>query len=50
MSHGVVPRKSILVGILRIAYGRADGVGCFGSTPQAFLSSLAPLVAFPLVG
>jgi hypothetical protein len=50
MSHGVVPRKSILGGILRIAYGRADGVGCFGSTPQAFLSSLAPLVAFPLVG
>jgi hypothetical protein len=50
MSHGVVPRKSVLVGILRIAHGRADGVGCFGSTPQAFLSSLAPLLAFPLVG
>jgi hypothetical protein len=50
MSHGAVPRKSILVGILRIARGRADGVGCFGSNAQAFLSSLAPLIAFPLVG
>jgi hypothetical protein len=36
--------------MLRIARGRADGIGCFGSSPQAFLSSLAPLVAFPLVG
>jgi hypothetical protein len=50
MSHGVVPRRSVLVGILRVARGRADGVGCFGSSPQAFLSSLAPLIAFPLVG
>jgi hypothetical protein len=50
MSHGVARRNGILVGILRIARGRADGIGCFGSTPQAFLSSLAPLVAFPLVG
>jgi hypothetical protein len=50
MSHGAVPRKNILVGILRIARGRADGIECFGSGPQAFLSSLAPLVAFPLVG
>ena len=38
------------MGILRIARGRADGIGCFGSGPQAFLSSLAPLIAFPLVG
>jgi hypothetical protein len=50
MSRDVVPRKSILVGILRIARGRADGIGCFGSSAQAFLSSLAPLIAFPLVG
>jgi hypothetical protein len=50
MSHGVVPRKSILMGILRVARGRADGVGYFSGSPQAFLSSLAPLVAFPLVG
>jgi hypothetical protein len=50
MSGGVVPRKSILVGMLRIARGRADGIECFGSSSQAFLSSLAPLLAFPLVG
>ncbi|HEY0185586.1 MAG TPA: hypothetical protein VGC09_22520 [Rhodopila sp.] len=50
MSQGAVPRKSILLGILRVARGRADGVACFGSSPQAFLSSLAPLIAFPLVG
>lgn len=50
MSRGAVPRKSVLVGILRIARGRCDGIGCFGSSAQAFLSSLAPLIAFPLVG
>jgi hypothetical protein len=42
--------KSILLGILRIACGRADGIACFGSNVHAFLSSLAPLIAFPLVG
>jgi hypothetical protein len=50
MSHGVVTRKSILVGIWRIARGRADGIACFAATPQGFLTSLAPLIAFPLVG
>jgi hypothetical protein len=50
MSQGSVPRKSIIVGIMRIARGRADGIGYFDSSPQAFLSSLAPLIAFPLVG
>jgi hypothetical protein len=50
MSHGVATRKNILIGILRIARGRADGVACFGSTVHGFLSSLAPLLAFPLVG
>jgi hypothetical protein len=50
MSGGVVPRPSILVGILRVARGRADGIAYFGTSPQAFLSSLAPLLAFPLVG
>jgi hypothetical protein len=50
MSGGAVRRKSVLVGILRIARGRVDGVECFGSSPQAFLASLAPLIAFPLVG
>jgi hypothetical protein len=50
MSHGVVRRNSILVGIVRVARGRVDGIGCFGSSAQGFLSSLAPLIAFPLVG
>ena len=50
MTSGAAPRKSVLLGVLRIARGRADGVGCFGSGAQAFLSSLAPLIAFPLVG
>src|SRR3984885_13057948 len=50
MSRGVVTRKSILVGILRIARGRADGIDYFTSSVQGFLSSLAPLIAFPLVG
>jgi hypothetical protein len=50
MSSGVVQRHSVLIGILRIARGRADGIECFGSSSQAFLSSLAPLIAFPLVG
>jgi len=50
MSQGIAPRQNVLVGIWRIARGRADGVACFGASPQAFLSSLAPLLAFPLVG
>jgi hypothetical protein len=50
MSREAVPRKGIFLGILRIARGRADGIECFGGTVQAYLSSLAPLLAFPLVG
>ena len=50
MSRGVATRRSIIVGIVRIACGRADGIGCFASSAQGFLSSLAPLIAFPLVG
>ena len=34
----------------RVARGRPDGIAQFGATPQAFLASLAPLIAFPLVG
>ena len=44
------PVGSIVLGIGRIARGRADGITQFSGTPQAFLSSLAPLVAFALVG
>ncbi len=42
--------RSVIVGILRVARGRADGIGCFGGSAQSFLASLAPLIAFPLVG
>ena len=43
--------RSILVGILRICPAVGPTASrCFGSSAQAFLSSLAPLVAFPLVG
>ena len=39
-----------LLGMLRLARGRVDGLEQFGDTPQAFLASLAPLLAFPIVG
>lgn len=50
MSEQVAPPNSVLVGILRIARGRADGVACFGATPRAFLVSLLPLLAFAIAG
>jgi hypothetical protein len=50
MSETPRARKSVMLGIFRTARGRADGIGCFGSTSQSFLASLAPLIAFPLVG
>jgi hypothetical protein len=40
----------IMRGIARVARGRADGMAQFGGTREAFLASLAPLIAFPLVG
>jgi hypothetical protein len=42
--------RNILLGIFRVATGRADGLAQFGDTSEAFVGSLAPLVAFPLVG
>ena len=42
-------RTSVWLGIARLARFRADGIDQFGHTPQAFLNSLAPLLAFPLV-
>ncbi len=42
--------KNILLGVIRVATGRADGLAQFGDTKEAFLASLAPLLAFPLVG
>ncbi len=39
-----------LRGAMRLALGRQDGIALFEDTPAAFLGSLAPLIAFPLVG
>ncbi len=41
---------NVLLGVLRLARGRVSGFAAFGDSPQAFLASLAPLIAFPLVG
>jgi hypothetical protein len=44
------PRPNVLRGIARVARGRPDGLNQFSGTVQGFLVSLAPLLAFPLVG
>lgn len=41
---------SVFSGIWRLATFRADGFAHFTGSRQAFLNSLAPLLAFPLVG
>jgi hypothetical protein len=41
---------NVLRAIARVARGRVDGIDLFAGTEQGFLASLAPLVAFPLVG
>ncbi len=46
MTEGLNP----LIGVARVALGRADGFARFGSTVPSFLNSLAPLIAFPLAG
>ncbi|MCB8880268.1 hypothetical protein ACELLULO517_08495 [Acidisoma cellulosilytica] len=43
-------RANILRGIFLICRGKAGGLTEIGSGPEAFLSSLAPMIAFPLVG
>lgn len=43
-------RMSPLIGAAQLAVGRAVGIARFGDTVHAFMASLAPLVAFPLVG
>ncbi|MGE4482212.1 hypothetical protein [Acidocella sp.] len=40
----------ILQGLFRLGRGDAKGIGEFSGTPEAFSASLAPLIAFPLVG
>jgi hypothetical protein len=49
-ARGAGGAPNILLGVVRLATGRADGLAHFGNTTQAFLTSLAPLIAFPLVG
>ncbi len=44
------PRRSVFRGIIRLARFRPEGFGEFVATRQGFLNSLAPLIAFPLVG
>ncbi|MGH7066548.1 MAG: hypothetical protein ACREEU_02065 [Acetobacteraceae bacterium] len=41
---------AILTGLTLLARGRPEGLVHFGNSAQHFLASLAPLVAFPLVG
>ena len=43
-------RQNILRGVVLLCRGRAAGLAEMGTGPEAFLSSLAPLIAFPLVG
>ncbi len=43
-------RLGPLIGAAQLAIGKGEGMVRFGDSPQAFLASLAPLVAFPLVG
>ncbi len=50
MTPPTAPGLRPLLGMVRLARGRVDGLAQFGDTPQAFLASLAPLLAFPIVG
>ena len=47
---GGKPLPRVLSGTFRLTRFRADGLLLFDATPQAFFNSLAPLMAFPLVG
>jgi hypothetical protein len=44
------PAGNVGLGLLLLAVGRRRGFEQFGGSVQSFLSSLAPLIAFPLVG
>jgi len=44
------PNRSVIRGIYRLARFRPEGFAEFLATRQGFLNSLAPLIAFPLVG
>ena len=49
-SSGTKAATNVLRAIFLVARGRVSGIGLFSNTPQGFLTSLAPLIAFPLVG
>jgi len=46
---GARPSRRAGLGLLLLAAGRVEGFGHFGTDTDAFLTSLAPLVAFALV-
>lgn len=48
--HPRMPPGNILRGMFRLATGNASGIEEFGNTTAAFSASIAPLLAFPLVG
>ncbi|GAN77988.1 hypothetical protein [Acidisphaera rubrifaciens] len=43
------PRRNVLRGIVLCAIGRREGLEWFGDTRHAFISSLLPLLLFPLL-
>jgi hypothetical protein len=43
-------KPSVVLGVALLARGRAAGFAEFRDTTEAFLTSLTPLIAFPLVG
>ena len=45
-----MPEGNIVRGLFRLARGDAGGVSEFGNTTRAFSASIAPLLAFPIVG
>lgn len=44
------PAGRVLKGVLQLALLRREGLEQFGGSPRSFMNSLAPLIAFPLVG
>jgi len=45
-----MPQGNILRGLFRLIQGDQTGLREFGNSPRTFSASLAPLLAFPLVG
>jgi hypothetical protein len=50
ISRVKTPRANLLRGVILLCRGKAAGFSEIGAGPQDFLSSLAPMIAFPLVG